>query len=95
MYWNVDFVSFIFMVKLKCNRGQTHGINRVLANIVRMSKIQYTVIHFYCNLFSYKKNETSYNDFSFGCGAKLAYQATPKLVDDKWHLFSVQYVQSH
>ena len=95
MYRNLDFLSFVLMVKHKCNRCHIQGFNKVLANKVKMSKIQHTIIHFYCNLYSYKKSEIPHKYFSIGCGVELAYQAVPKLVDDKWRLLSVQHVQNH
>jgi hypothetical protein len=82
------------MVKLKCNRGHIQGFNIVLANKVKMSKIQYMIIYFYCNLCSYKKSEISHNYFSIECGVELAYQAAPKLEDNRWHLFPIQHIQN-
>ena len=88
MYWNLDFVSFVLMVKLRCNRGYIQGFNVVLANKVKMSKIQYTIIYFYCNL-------CSDNYFSIECGVELAYQVVLKLVDNRWRLFPFQHIQNH
>jgi hypothetical protein len=47
MDWNSNFVSFILLVKLKCNRDHIYGLNRVLANIVKILKIHYMVIRFF------------------------------------------------
>jgi hypothetical protein len=41
------------------------------------------VIRFFRKTHSYGKRETSQNDFSIGCGAQLAYQATPKILDEE------------
>jgi hypothetical protein len=41
------------------------------------------VICYFCKTHSYGKRETSQSDFSIGCGAQLAYQATPKILDEE------------
>jgi hypothetical protein len=41
------------------------------------------VIRFFCKTHSCRKRETSQSDFSVGCGTKLAYSATPKILDEK------------
>jgi hypothetical protein len=48
------------------------------------------VIRFFCKTHSYKKKETSQNDFSIGCGAQLAYQAAPKILNEELSPFVVQ-----
>jgi hypothetical protein len=45
--------------------------------------IYYMVIRFFCKTHSYRKKETSQSDFSVGCGAQLAYQLAPKILDEK------------
>jgi hypothetical protein len=41
------------------------------------------VICFFCKTHSYRKRKTSQSDFLVGCGAQLAYQAAPKILDEK------------
>jgi hypothetical protein len=41
------------------------------------------VIRFFCKNHSYGNRETSQSDFSIGCGAQLAYQAAPKILDEE------------
>jgi hypothetical protein len=41
------------------------------------------VIRFFCKTHSYGKRETSQSDFLIGCGAQLAYQTTPKILDEE------------
>jgi hypothetical protein len=79
MEQNLNFVSFILLVKAKCNRHHFYGLNWVLANIVKKFKIHYMVIRFLsyirfwsCKIQSYKKKKTSHGDFSIGCGIQLA-----------------------
>jgi hypothetical protein len=48
------------------------------------------VIYFFCKTHSCRKRETSQSDFSIGCGAQLAYQATPKILDEELSSFIVQ-----
>jgi hypothetical protein len=38
MGWNLNFVSFILLKKLKCNSDRIYGLNWVLANIVKILK---------------------------------------------------------
>jgi hypothetical protein len=41
------------------------------------------VIFLYCKSFSYKKKKTSQSDFSIGCGAQLALEATSEIGGQK------------
>jgi hypothetical protein len=36
-------------------------------------------IHFFCKILYYKKEKTSYGDFSIGCGAQLVYTAASNI----------------
>ena len=47
---NLNFVSFILLIKLKCNRGHIYGLNLVLANIVKKFKIHYMVICYFTKI---------------------------------------------
>jgi hypothetical protein len=69
---NLNFVSFILLVKLKYNRDHIYGLNWVLAITIKKIKLHYMVIHFFCKIHSYRKKKTSHGDFSIGCGAQLA-----------------------
>ena len=40
-------------------------------------------IRFFCKTHFYRKRETSQSDFSIGCGAQLAYQTIPKILDEE------------
>jgi hypothetical protein len=72
---------------LKCNRDQIHGLNLVLANKVNLKEIHYMVIYFkfyfFANIFLTEKWEISQSEFLIGCGAQLAYQAAPKILDEE------------
>jgi hypothetical protein len=48
------------------------------------------VIRFFCKIHSYGKRETIQSDFSIGCGAQVAYQAAPKILDEIRSPFVVQ-----
>jgi hypothetical protein len=48
------------------------------------------VIQFFCKTHSYRKREISQSEFSIGYGAQLAYQATPKILDEELSPFVVQ-----
>jgi hypothetical protein len=39
MDWNLNFISFILFVKLKCNKVHIYGLNSVLGNIINIFKI--------------------------------------------------------
>jgi hypothetical protein len=47
MDYNPNFVRFILLVKLKCNRDQIHDLNLGLANKVNSKEIHYTIILFF------------------------------------------------
>jgi hypothetical protein len=40
------------------------------------------VIRLICKIHSCRKRETSQSDFSIGCGALVAYQGAPKILDE-------------
>jgi hypothetical protein len=72
MNQNLDFISFILLVKLKCNRNHIYGLNWLLAITVKKFKIHYMVIRFFYKFHSYIKRKTSHGDFPIGCGTQLA-----------------------
>jgi hypothetical protein len=68
---NPNFVSFILLIKLKSNRDHVYGLNWIIANIVKISKMHYIVIRFFCKIHSYKKKKTYCSDFSIRYGPQL------------------------
>jgi hypothetical protein len=44
---NPNFVIFVFLIKLKCNKGHIHGLNWILSKIVKILNIYYMSSVFY------------------------------------------------
>jgi hypothetical protein len=58
-----NYVSFILLVKLKCNIDHICGLYWVLANTTNFLKIHYISSVFFRKIHFYKKRKTSHDDF--------------------------------
>jgi hypothetical protein len=77
MDYNPNSVSFVFLVKFKCNRGHIHGLNWILA---KNSEIKKNTLHghsfflfFLQTSFLHKERDLPCPcDSSIRCGTQLA-----------------------